>query len=118
MLFLFVVLKVVLKEKLDNQGEIFYGIGLTIVGMCIFNHRAHLWTFQPGCQCGEPGADGVHGSIGTVCIAALCLCGGTGPGAGVCLVPGLWRDDGGAGAERPGHDYREISPTGYSKRRP
>ncbi len=36
-LFLFVVLKVVLKEKLDNQGEIFYGIGLTIVGMCIFN---------------------------------------------------------------------------------
>jgi hypothetical protein len=36
-LFLFVVLKVVLKEKLDNQGEIFYGIGLTIIGMCIFN---------------------------------------------------------------------------------
>ena len=36
-LFLFLVLKVVLKEKLDNQGEIFYGIGLTIIGMCIFN---------------------------------------------------------------------------------
>ncbi|MEN8167060.1 MAG: DUF1538 domain-containing protein [Pseudomonadota bacterium] len=36
-LFLLVVLKVVLKEKLDNQGEIFYGIGLTIIGMCIFN---------------------------------------------------------------------------------
>lgn len=36
-LFLFVVLKVVLKEKLDNPGEIFYGIGLTIIGMCIFN---------------------------------------------------------------------------------
>jgi hypothetical protein len=36
-LFLFVVLRVVLKEKLDNQGEIFYGIGLTVVGMCIFN---------------------------------------------------------------------------------
>jgi hypothetical protein len=26
-----------LKEQLDNQGEIFYGIGLTIIGMCIFN---------------------------------------------------------------------------------
>ncbi len=36
-LFLFVVLRLVLKEKLDNQGEIFYGIGLTIIGMCIFN---------------------------------------------------------------------------------
>ncbi|MGB5426651.1 MAG: DUF1538 domain-containing protein, partial [Gammaproteobacteria bacterium] len=36
-LFLFIVLKVVLKEKLDNKGEIFYGIGLTIIGMCIFN---------------------------------------------------------------------------------
>jgi len=36
-LFLFVVFMVVLKEKLDNQGEIFYGIGLTIIGMCIFN---------------------------------------------------------------------------------
>jgi hypothetical protein len=36
-LFLFIVLKLVLKEKLDNQGEIFYGIALTIIGMCIFN---------------------------------------------------------------------------------
>jgi len=36
-LFLFVVLKLVLKEKLDRQGEIFYGIALTIIGMCIFN---------------------------------------------------------------------------------
>jgi hypothetical protein len=36
-LFLFLVLKVVLKEDLENKGEIFYGIGLTIVGMCIFN---------------------------------------------------------------------------------
>jgi hypothetical protein len=36
-LFLLVVLRLVLKEKLDNQGEIFYGIGLTIIGMCIFN---------------------------------------------------------------------------------
>jgi hypothetical protein len=36
-LFLFVVLRLVLKEKLENQGEIFYGIVLTILGMCIFN---------------------------------------------------------------------------------
>jgi hypothetical protein len=32
-----VVLKLVLKEKLENQGEIIYGIMLTIIGMCIFN---------------------------------------------------------------------------------
>jgi len=26
-----------MKEDLENKGEIFYGVGLTIVGMCIFN---------------------------------------------------------------------------------
>jgi hypothetical protein len=36
-LFLFVVLKLVLRERLTNQGEIFYGISLAIIGMCIFN---------------------------------------------------------------------------------
>ncbi len=36
-LFLFAVLTLLLKEKLENQLEIFYGIGLTILGMCIFN---------------------------------------------------------------------------------
>jgi hypothetical protein len=36
-LFLFVVLRVVLKETLKNMGEIVYGIGLTIIGMCLFN---------------------------------------------------------------------------------
>ncbi len=36
-LFLFVVLTLVLREKLENQGEIVYGIALTIIGMCIFN---------------------------------------------------------------------------------
>ncbi len=36
-LFLFVVLRIVLHEKLDKQGEIIYGITLTIIGMCIFN---------------------------------------------------------------------------------
>jgi len=36
-LFLFVVLTLVLREKLDNKGEIFYGIVLAVIGMCIFN---------------------------------------------------------------------------------
>ncbi len=35
--FLFVVLLVVLRESLPRKDEIFFGIGLTIVGMCIFN---------------------------------------------------------------------------------
>jgi hypothetical protein len=36
-LFLFLVLRLILKEKLKNKGEIFYGIALAIIGMCIFN---------------------------------------------------------------------------------
>nr|MDJ0892438.1 DUF1538 domain-containing protein [Gammaproteobacteria bacterium] len=36
-IYLFLVLKLVMKEELENQGEIFYGIGLTILGMAIFN---------------------------------------------------------------------------------
>ena len=36
-IFLFLVLKLILRERLPDPGEIFYGIGLTIVGMCIFN---------------------------------------------------------------------------------
>ena len=36
-LFLFVVLRVVLRERLHNQAEILLGIGLTVLGMCIFN---------------------------------------------------------------------------------
>lgn len=36
-IFLFFVLKFIVREPLENQGYIFYGIGLTIVGMCIFN---------------------------------------------------------------------------------
>ena len=36
-IFLFLVLKVVLREKLPHANEIFVGIGMTIVGMCIFN---------------------------------------------------------------------------------
>jgi hypothetical protein len=36
-LFLFLVLKFIVKEPLEDPGYILYGIGLTIVGMCIFN---------------------------------------------------------------------------------
>ena len=36
-IFLFLVLKLVLRERLPNPGEMAYGIGLTIIGMCIFN---------------------------------------------------------------------------------
>ncbi|UCC57302.1 MAG: DUF1538 domain-containing protein [Gammaproteobacteria bacterium] len=36
-LFLFFIFKVVLREQLENQGEIIYGIGLAILGMIIFN---------------------------------------------------------------------------------
>jgi Protein of unknown function (DUF1538) len=36
-LFLFLVLKVMLKEQLQHRSEIFLGIGLTMIGMCIFN---------------------------------------------------------------------------------
>jgi len=36
-LFLFLVFSVMLKEKLQHRSEIFLGIALTIVGMCIFN---------------------------------------------------------------------------------
>jgi hypothetical protein len=35
--FLFLVLKVILHESLKNKSEIFLGIALTIIGMCIFN---------------------------------------------------------------------------------
>jgi hypothetical protein len=36
-IFLVLVQKLVLREKLPNANEIFLGIGLTIIGMCIFN---------------------------------------------------------------------------------
>jgi len=36
-LFLYFIFKVVLKEKLENPGEIIYGVTLAILGMCIFN---------------------------------------------------------------------------------
>jgi hypothetical protein len=36
-IFLFIVQKLVLREDLENKGEMFYGIGLAVIGMCIFN---------------------------------------------------------------------------------
>jgi Protein of unknown function (DUF1538) len=36
-LFLFLIFKFMLKEKLQHRSEIFLGIGFTILGMCIFN---------------------------------------------------------------------------------
>ena len=36
-LFLFVILKLVLRESLPRRGEIFLGIGFTVIGMCLFN---------------------------------------------------------------------------------
>jgi hypothetical protein len=36
-IFLFIVQKLVLRADLENKGEMLYGIGLTIIGMCIFN---------------------------------------------------------------------------------
>ena len=36
-LFLFFIFKVVLREQLENQGEIIYGITLAVIGMIIFN---------------------------------------------------------------------------------
>lgn len=36
-IFLFLVLKFVLRHKLENISDILYGIALTIIGMCIFN---------------------------------------------------------------------------------
>ncbi len=36
-LFLFLVLRLILRERLPHRDEIFLGIALTIIGMCIFN---------------------------------------------------------------------------------
>jgi hypothetical protein len=36
-IFLFLVLSLILRERLASQAEIFLGIGLTILGMCVFN---------------------------------------------------------------------------------
>ncbi|EDZ61889.1 protein containing DUF1538 [Sulfurimonas gotlandica GD1] len=35
--FLFLILSVILRKRLQKQAEIFFGIGLTVAGMCVFN---------------------------------------------------------------------------------
>src|SRR5210317_801107 len=52
-LFLFIVLKLVLRETLENQGEILYGITLTIIGMCIFNLGLTYGLSKLGCSAGS-----------------------------------------------------------------
>ena len=53
-LFLFVVLKLVLKEKLERQGEIIYGIALAVIGMCIFNLGLTYGLSKLGAGAGGP----------------------------------------------------------------
>ncbi len=36
-LFLLIVQKFILREPVENKGEVVYGIALTVIGMCIFN---------------------------------------------------------------------------------
>ena len=50
--FLFLVLTLVLKEKLDNPGEILYGILLATIGMCIFNLRLTFGLSKLGANAG------------------------------------------------------------------
>ena len=52
-LFLFLVLKFIVKEELENPVEILYGIGLTVVGMCIFNLGLTYGLSKLGASAGE-----------------------------------------------------------------
>nr|CRH07761.1 Conserved membrane protein of unknown function [Candidatus Magnetococcus massalia] len=52
-LFLFLVLKVLLKEDIKNGSELIYGITLTIVGMCIFNLGLTYGLAKLGSQSGS-----------------------------------------------------------------
>lgn len=67
-LFLMIVMKWVLREKVKNAGIVFYGIFLTIVGMAIFNIGLSYGLSKLGSQSGSivPAAftelDLVHGS--------------------------------------------------------
>ncbi len=51
-LFLFIVLRLVLKEELANQGEMAYGIVLAVIGMCIFNIGLTYGLSQLGANAG------------------------------------------------------------------
>ncbi len=52
-IFLFIVLKLVLRESLPHIGEILYGITLTIIGMCIFNIGLTYGLSQLGANAGS-----------------------------------------------------------------
>ena len=51
-LFLFLVLSVILREKLEHAGYIFYGITLAVVGMVVFNIGLTLGLAKLGGQAG------------------------------------------------------------------
>jgi len=99
-LFLFVVLQFVLKDRLKNMGEIVYGIGLTIIGMCLFNVGLTY------------GLSKLGGAVGSLVPAAFMelsavpvsppvyLCGGPGPFAGIRFWAWLWRHGCRASTER------------------
>jgi hypothetical protein len=57
-LFLFLVQKLVLREPVPHLGEVLYGVGLTVVGMCIFNLGLTYGLSQLGANAGGlvPGA--------------------------------------------------------------
>jgi hypothetical protein len=57
-LFLFLVQKLVLREPVSHLGEVLYGVGLTVVGMCIFNLGLTYGLSQLGANAGGlvPGA--------------------------------------------------------------
>ncbi|MEM7024470.1 MAG: DUF1538 domain-containing protein [Pseudomonadota bacterium] len=88
--FLFIVLRFIVKEPLENQGYIFYGIGLTVVGMCIFNIGLTYGLSKLGAGAGSlvPSAfmevSGVAGSpiyefvVGLILVLAFAWCLGFG----------------------------------------
>ncbi len=57
-LFLFLVQKLVLREPVSHLGEVLYGVGLTVIGMCIFNLGLTYGLSQLGANAGGlvPGA--------------------------------------------------------------
>ena len=113
-LFLFLVLKVMLKEQLQHRSEIFLGIGLTMIGMCIFNlgltyGLANWW------ECGRTRADGVHGGRRGHGLADLPVCSGALACPGVRLGARFRGHHRRTGAERLGHHGRAVDQWGVQK---
>ncbi|MEA3353494.1 MAG: DUF1538 domain-containing protein [Campylobacterota bacterium] len=52
-IFLMIVMKIVLKEKIKNSGTITYGIVLAVIGMCIFNLGLTYGLSKLGAQSGS-----------------------------------------------------------------